>query len=157
MPEARYSSSPRLPQRLQHFLRAGHRHFLAGNASAAHTFHAVSHLLPQQIVVLVFVLQRFSRRAAPRPDFLGQLDHLIDRLLAVESHHVFFHVLKQFLAGFPRAGGLQDVDHHRDHHILPVAAQQGDGSVEVKDGRAKSAAGKIGRDDFDGAGRVRHG
>jgi len=48
-----------------------------------------SPLLPEQFVVLI-LYSNVPRGTAPGTDFLGQLDHLVNGLLAVKSHHVLF-------------------------------------------------------------------
>jgi hypothetical protein len=111
----------------------------------------------------MLILQRLARHAAPGADLVGQLHHLIDRLLAVEPHHEFFDVLPQLLAALRGRRGREDLDHHRNHHFGPALADQRQGAVKIKQDRAASPPRQVGVEDLDARagekrrGRERHG
>ncbi len=73
-----------------------------------------------------------SRLAAALADPLGELDHLVDRLLAVEPHDVVEHHPPDVglgLAGQARQG----LDEHRHHDVGPSLADQRERAVEVEE------------------------
>ncbi len=88
-------------------------------------------------MIPLFVGQRIARRTAAGLDFLGQADHLVDRLLAVELHDEIPHELRQIARRFVRARGRQLLDHHRDHHVRPAFADQAQRPVEVEYGKPR--------------------
>ena len=51
---------------------------------AAELLQAAADDLHQAVQIALLVVQRIERRAAAAFDFAGQLDHLVDRLLAGE-------------------------------------------------------------------------
>ena len=87
-------------------------------------------LQPPQVFVLV--PERLARLAASLLDPLGKLDHLVDRLLAVQAHDVVEHQLPDLvvrLAGKARQG----FDEHRHHDLGPSLADQRKRAVEVEE------------------------
>jgi len=81
----------------------------------------------------MLVLKRIAGRAAAAAHLLGELDHLVDRLLARETVHELRHHGRQFGGRLPRAQLLEDRHHHGDHDIDPAAADEGQRSVEVEE------------------------
>ena len=73
-----------------------------------------------------------SRGLPPRwRDPLGQLNHLEDRLLAVQPHDVVIGQPPQIGVGLAAAAG-QHLDEHRHHHFRPTLADQRQGAVEIE-------------------------
>ena len=81
--------------------------------------------------VLVLVPERLARLAAALADALGELDHLIDRLLAVESHDVVEDHLPHVVGTFVR-DDRQHLDEHRHHDLGPALADERERAVEVE-------------------------
>ena len=77
--------------------------------------------------------QSGSRGWPPRSlDPLGELDHLVDRLLAVEPHDVVEHHLPDLVVGL--AGQAREgLDEHRHHDLGPPLADQRERAVEVEE------------------------
>src|ERR1043165_9715 len=106
--------------------------------------------LVQTAKVFVLVPERVARLAAAFLDALGQLDHLIDGLLAVEPHDV---VEAELAAGFlalvwERGKGF---DEHGNHDLRPALADEGEGAVEVQQDVAEVWPGRKERAEFDAA------
>ncbi|MFM1942451.1 MAG: hypothetical protein RI897_1433 [Verrucomicrobiota bacterium] len=100
--------------------------------------------------VFVFVPERFLGGAAALFDAIGELDHLVDRLLAVEAHDVVEH---QAVERFIRIAFLpgKHFDEHGDHDIGPALADEREGAVEVEDHVTDSGAGLEGGLQFYGS------
>ena len=71
--------------------------------------------------VFLFIPQRIARLAAAFFYALGKLNHLIDRLFAVEPHDIVEHKLAHLIVGFARATG-QYFREHRHHDFGPAFA-----------------------------------
>ena len=85
---------------------------------------------PAQVFVLV--PERLARLAAALANPIGQLDHLIDRLLAVQAHDVFVgQALDVGLVFAGQAG--EHLDEHRRHHFRPALADQRQRAVEIEE------------------------
>ena len=54
--------------------------------------------------------------------FLGQTNHLVNRLPTVQSHHEILDDLMQLFRSLGGTGFGQDLDHHRNHDVLPVSS-----------------------------------
>jgi hypothetical protein len=80
----------------------------------------------------MFVRQRVERPAAALLHFLSKLDHLINRLPAIEPHDELFDVARQRRIVFRRPGVLEDPNHHGDHDLRPAFADQRQRAVEIK-------------------------
>ena len=79
----------------------------------------------------MLVPERLARLAAALANPLGELDHLIDRLLAVEPHDVVEDHLLDLLVGL--AGQARKcLDEHRHHDLGPPLADQRQRAVEVE-------------------------
>ena len=62
---------------------------------------------------------------------------------AVQPHDVVLDEVMQLLPALFGSRRRQDIHHHRNHGVLPVAAQQRKCAVEIKDGCLIIAAGEI--------------
>ena len=69
--------------------------------------------------------------AAALADPLGELDHLVDRLLAVEAHDVVEDHAADVGLGLARQP-RQGLDEHRHHDLGPSLADQRERAVEVE-------------------------
>ena len=85
----------------------------------------------------VFVLkgQGLIRLAAALADAVGELDHLVDRLLAVQAHDVVEDESAEAFFGFARQA-REGLDEHGDHDFGPALADQGDRAVEIEEDMA---------------------
>ncbi len=79
----------------------------------------------------MLVPERLARLAAALADPLGELDHLVDGLLAVEPHDVLERQLPAVCLGLARQG-RQHLGEHRHHHVGPALADQRQRAVEVE-------------------------
>ena len=73
--------------------------------------HAMLDALPQRVEVEILVVERVSRLAAALADLLGQLDHLVDRLLAGEPGDVVLDDRSQLGLALVRRRFQQPFDH----------------------------------------------
>ena len=64
--------------------------------------------------VLVFIGQRFGRLSPALANAVGELDHLVDGLLAVEAHDIVGHEPPEVVLGLT-GEGRQRLDAHRHH------------------------------------------
>ena len=85
----------------------------------------------QPAEVFVLVPERLLRLAAALADALGELDHLVDRLLAVEPHDVLEGQLPAIGLGLARQRG-KHLGEHRHHDLGPALADQRQRAVEVE-------------------------
>jgi hypothetical protein len=99
-------------------------------------------------VVLVLVGNRVQGLSAAGTDLIGKLHHLVNRLPAIEPHDVIFDVSMQLLARLSGACGRESIDHHRDHHARPIAANERQRPVEVKQHRPKLSTNQIRAENF---------
>ena len=77
----------------------------------------------ESMKIFVLVPERFARLAAPFLDTIGQLDHLVDSLLAVKAHDVVRHERAHRFIRF--IGAAREHFHeHRDHDFRPALADQ---------------------------------
>ena len=97
-----------------------------------------------------------QRRAAAAAHLVGQLDHLVDRLPAVEAHDEVLDGGGQLRVALRRAGLAQHLDHHGDHDLRPALADQRQGAVEVEQHRAEPAARQVWPQDLDLVVRKHH-
>ncbi len=81
--------------------------------------------------VFVLVPERFPGLAAPLANSLGELDHLVDGLLAVEVHDVLEGHPGALGRGLTRQCG-EDFGEHRHHDLGPALADQRQRPVEVE-------------------------
>ena len=111
----------------------------------AQPVEAVLDPLVEPAEVFVLVPERFRGLAAPLADALGQLDHLVDGLLAVETHDVVEAKPAGARLGF--AGQRrQHLDEHRHHHLRPALADQRQRAVEIEQNMADAGRGaNVGR------------
>lgn len=98
--------------------------------------------------IFAFIPERLARFAAPFAHALGQLNHLIDRLLAVQPHDVFEGDPPGIFLGFSGKQG-QGFDEQGDHDLRPSLADQREGAVEVEQDVADLRAGNQGSGQFD--------
>ena len=100
--------------------------------------------------VLVLVPQRLPRVAAALGDPLGQLNHLEDRLLAVQPHDVVVGQPPEIGVGLVALAG-QHLDEHRHHDFRPTLADQRQGAVEIEQDVADFRTGAEARSELDKA------
>jgi hypothetical protein len=96
----------------------------------------------------VFVPERFLGGAAAILDARGELDHLVDGLLAVETHDI---VEAKLAALNLRLAGQRwkHLDEHRHHHLRPALADKRERAVEVEKDVADVGARRETRRKFD--------
>src|ERR1051326_6396793 len=94
--------------------------------------------------VFVLIPEWVGRFAAALLDALGELDHLINRLLAVQPHDVVVEQTAAFLLVFLGPRG-QHLDEHGHHDFGPALANERKRSVKIKkhvaDVRARAESG----------------
>ena len=86
--------------------------------------------------------------AAALADPLGELDHLVDGLLAVEPHDVVEGQLAAVGLGLARQR-RQHLDEHRHHDLGPALADQRQRAVEVEQDVADPGPGREARAEDD--------
>jgi len=148
---------PLRPQFFQDILRAGHHQRRWDQPAFFQISHPRFDPGPQPVQVIALVCQRLQRPAAPALHFFGQLDHLVDGLLAGQAGYKLGDDLGngRFLLSLRR--GQQDLDHHRDHHLLPALPDKGHRAIKIKQSVAEpgSSPAGIGIDDlYVGIGKV---
>ena len=85
----------------------------------------------QPAQIFVFVPERLARLSAAFANALGELDHLVNRLLAVEPHDVVLQESVHVGFGFTRPL-RQHLGEHRQHDLGPAFADQRQGPVEIE-------------------------
>lgn len=138
-----------LLEEFQQFAGAGDSEDFGIDSSGLESFDTPVNTLPEEVVVLVFVVESFAGSAAAFGDFLGKLDHLVDGLLAVELHDEFLDLLMEFVTGFFGRGLSEDLDHHGNHDFGPAFANQGEGAVEIEEDGTALSFDDVGIDDLD--------
>jgi len=83
-------------------------------------------------VIPVLVGKRFERLAPAGADLVGQLNHLVNRLLSIQAHDEVANLLRKLRVRLPRAGLLERLDHHGNHDLRPTLADQGERAVEIE-------------------------
>ena len=89
--------------------------------------------------VLVLVSQRVVRPATAFADPLGELNHLVNGLLTVQTHDVVNDHPANIVISLARQPG-QSLDEHRNHDLGPSLPDQGDSAVEVEQDMADLGA-----------------
>lgn len=130
-------------------MRARHGQFRRGNPPGANGFHAITNLPPEQAMVAMLVRHGIQWLSTTSSDLVGQLHHLVNRLPPVEPHDELFDVSVQLVSRFDGSCFEQNVDHHRDHRVLPIASQKRESAVEVKQHGAEITTRVGGADPFD--------
>ena len=97
----------------------------------------------------MFIVERRQRPAPATANFVGQLDHLVNRLPAVETHHEVFHGSEQFRLAFRRAGLPKHLHHHRNHDLRPALANQRQRAVKIEQHRTEPSARNIRMNNLD--------
>ena len=105
--------------------------------------------LAQPLEIEMLIFERVERLGPALAYLMGELDHLIDALLAGEPVHKLGDDLGQRLLRLVLRRLEQELDHHGDHHLRPALAQQRDGAVKVKERVADALRAQGGVDDFD--------
>ena len=119
-----------------------------GDRAAGEPGGAAADVLFQPAQVFVLVPERLVRLAAALADPLGELDHLVDRLLAVEPHDVVEHHPPDVVLGL--AGpARQGLDEHGHHDLGPSLADQRKRAVEVEQDVADLGARRQGNGQLD--------
>ena len=103
-------------------------------------------LQPPQVFVLVS--KRLFRPAAALADPFGELNHLVDRLLTVQTHDVVDDHAADVVISLARQP-RQGFDEHRNHDVGPSLADQRDRAVEVEEDVADFGARLEGRGQLD--------
>jgi hypothetical protein len=85
-----------------------------------------------QIEKTPLVRDRVERGAAPFLHFFGERDHLVDGVFAGEAPDKLLHHQSQVCLRFAGPEIRQDLDHHRNHHVHPAAADERECAVEIK-------------------------
>ena len=120
------------------------RHFLRAEGVAARCDPP-----HEEFVVAVLICQRVLGRAAACANLLGQADHLVNRLFAVELHHEIAGQCRQLGGRLARAGGRQLLNHHGNHHVGPAFADEAQRSVEIEQGKPRGGTQAQFANDFD--------
>src|SRR5439155_15467226 len=101
------------------------------HCAAAQTFETISNALVQPPQILVFIPERFAHFSTALVDSLGELDHLVNGLLAVLTHDVVVEHLPGCRFGLT-PHWRQHFEKHGHHHLDPAFANQRKGAVEIE-------------------------
>ena len=138
---------------LQELPAAVDQQLVGPDASASQSLDPVADPLVEAAEILVLVPQRLPRAAAALGDPLGQLDHLENRLLAVQPHDVVVGQPAEIGVGLAARAG-QHLDEHRRHHFRPTLADQRQGAVEIEQDVTDLRPGTEPRTELDKAGKA---
>src|SRR5688572_20826907 len=98
--------------------------------------------------VFRLVPKRITRFTAAFLYPIGKLDHLVDRLLAIEAHDVVDHELTSVVVRFARLA-RQELDKQGNHHVRPALADQRQGAIKVEQDVADVRTRRKGRTELD--------
>src|SRR5438105_14635560 len=87
--------------------------------------------------VLMLVPERLARRSAAFSNPFRELDHLVNRLLAIEPHDVLITKPAALFLSFARPR-RQHLHEHGNHHFGPALADERERTVEIKQHMADS-------------------
>src|SRR5512133_1047602 len=100
--------------------------------------------------IFTFIPERFTWRAASLLDPVRELDHLVDRLLAVQPHDVVKAKLPALLFSFVRER-RKEFGEHGNHHVRPALANERQRAVKIEQHMADARAGGESRPEFHGS------
>lgn len=123
-----------LPQTLEQAARSGHVILLRGNAFFAQFSQPVGDFVIETRQIHVFIFERIQRIATASPDLVGELNHLVHRLLPRKPPDEVFHDGAQVFFLLACLAVEKQLNHHRDHHVHPAGSDQGNRTVKVKKG-----------------------
>src|ERR1043166_9407923 len=124
--------------------------FFRGARVLSESIEPPANALVQAPEVFRLVPERVFGFAATLANALGQLNHLVNGLFAIQPHDVVEQELAPRLLGF--TGRAREHFHeHGQHHLRPALANEGKGAVKIQKDMADSRARGETRAEFHGS------
>jgi len=127
---------------------------LFGRAALGEFIEAVADLPVEALQVGALVLERIEGLAAIAADLIGQLDHLVDRLLPGQAGDALLDACTELVHGLALRNIGEDFHHHGDHHIHPAGSDERDGAVKIEEADAGVSGGNARVELFDDQSRI---
>src|SRR5215207_10830828 len=101
------------------------------NSPRANAFQPATNPLIESSEVLLLVPKRLFRRPAAVLNSLSKLDHLVNRLLAIQTHDIVVKKRAPLSLRFARSR-WQKLHKHRNHHLRPPFTNQRKRAIKIK-------------------------